>query len=208
MRDSTMTARGGNSGSGAEAAARLREAAEAILLADGWPGFNTNAVAARAGVNISVLYRHYPDKYAILGQIVRDAHDQAVESVTPLLVAFPTAPDLTDWVRSTFDALLRLRVDQPVGKVARDTSLALPELSGIEDEISQRFVTGFAPLIAQRFPEAPPDRVRQVARVLWVVSTHAADFLAGSDEPSAPFVDELVVMVSALFASLAASTTR
>ena len=44
----------------------ILEAAARILEADGEPGFNTNAVAERAGVGIGTLYRYFPDKQAIL----------------------------------------------------------------------------------------------------------------------------------------------
>jgi AcrR family transcriptional regulator len=44
----------------------ILEAATQILELHGEAGFNTNAVAARAGVSIGALYRYFPDKRAIL----------------------------------------------------------------------------------------------------------------------------------------------
>ena len=44
----------------------ILEAAARVLEADGELGFNTNAVAERAGVGIGTLYRYFPDKQAIL----------------------------------------------------------------------------------------------------------------------------------------------
>jgi AcrR family transcriptional regulator len=42
------------------------EAAAQVLERDGPEGFNTNAVAERAGVGIGTLYQYFPNKHAIL----------------------------------------------------------------------------------------------------------------------------------------------
>ena len=44
----------------------VRAAAVAQLAAEGWGGFTIEAVAARAGVARSTVYRHWPDKVALL----------------------------------------------------------------------------------------------------------------------------------------------
>lgn len=44
----------------------ILEAAIQVLEADGEAGFNTNAVAERAGVSVGTLYRYFPDKSSIL----------------------------------------------------------------------------------------------------------------------------------------------
>lgn len=60
------------------------EAAAQLLEASGEAGFNTNAVAERAGVSIGALYRYFPDKQAILRALAlreREAHRQVVRAV-------------------------------------------------------------------------------------------------------------------------------
>lgn len=44
----------------------ILEAAIQVLEAAGEAGFNTNAVAERAGVSVGTLYRYFPDKRSIL----------------------------------------------------------------------------------------------------------------------------------------------
>ncbi len=71
--------------------AAVVEAAARILEAEGLGGFNTNAVAAKAGVSIGSLYQYFPGKDAILAALIRreaEAFDaaliQAVEATTEL----------------------------------------------------------------------------------------------------------------------------
>lgn len=49
----------------------ILEASLQLLERDGEAGFNTNAVAERAGVSIGTLYRYFPDKQAILAALAR-----------------------------------------------------------------------------------------------------------------------------------------
>ncbi|HEX5378059.1 MAG TPA: helix-turn-helix domain-containing protein [Phenylobacterium sp.] len=61
--------------------AAVIEAAAHILEAEGLNGFNTNAVAARAGVSIGSLYQYFPGKDAILAALIRqeaEAFDAAL----------------------------------------------------------------------------------------------------------------------------------
>jgi AcrR family transcriptional regulator len=50
--------------------AAIVEAAARILEQDGFEGFNTNAVAEKAGVSIGSLYQYFPSKNALLGAFI------------------------------------------------------------------------------------------------------------------------------------------
>lgn len=47
------------------------QASTYILIESGWRGFTTNAIAERAGVNISSLYQFFKNKEAIIAEIQR-----------------------------------------------------------------------------------------------------------------------------------------
>ncbi len=59
---------------------RLLVAARELLAESGWPLFTTNAVAARAGVDIASLYQYFPNKEALLYALARQAME-AIEAV-------------------------------------------------------------------------------------------------------------------------------
>lgn len=45
------------------------QASTYILMKSGWGGFTTNAIAERAGVNISSLYQFFPNKESIVAEL-------------------------------------------------------------------------------------------------------------------------------------------
>jgi AcrR family transcriptional regulator len=54
----------------ADTVAVIVEAAARILERNGFEGFNTNAIAEKAGVSIGSLYQYFPGKNALLGAII------------------------------------------------------------------------------------------------------------------------------------------
>jgi AcrR family transcriptional regulator len=73
----------------------ILEAAVQLLEAGGERGFNTNAVAERAGVSIGTLYRYFPDKQAILVALAR-REMEAVNATTSALAAEGSPPGARD----------------------------------------------------------------------------------------------------------------
>ena len=55
----------------AETVAAIIEAAAQLLETEGFEGFNTNAVARRAGVSIGSLYQYFPSKDALTLALIR-----------------------------------------------------------------------------------------------------------------------------------------
>jgi len=55
------------------------EAGAQVLARKGWAGFNTNEVAATAGVSIGSIYQYFPNKLALLDAIRLRHFDQALK---------------------------------------------------------------------------------------------------------------------------------
>ena len=63
----------------------ILEAAAQLLESVGEDGFNTNALAERAGVSIGTLYRYFPDKQSIIAALARQEKDAFEQIVTKVL---------------------------------------------------------------------------------------------------------------------------
>jgi AcrR family transcriptional regulator len=63
----------------------ILEASARILESEGLRGFNTNAIAAKAGVSIGSLYQYFPNKdsivLALIGRFEQAFHDAVVKAV-------------------------------------------------------------------------------------------------------------------------------
>ena len=63
----------------------ILEASARILESDGLRGFNTNAIAAKAGVSVGSLYQYFPNKDAIvlalIGSYEKELHNAVLGAV-------------------------------------------------------------------------------------------------------------------------------
>ena len=57
----------------------ILEAAARILETGGATGLNTNAIAQRAGVSVGSLYQYFPNKEAILAELIREKRGQLLD---------------------------------------------------------------------------------------------------------------------------------
>lgn len=73
----------------------LLTAAAHILETQGLAGFNTNAVAERAGVSIGSLYQYFPNKDAILGALI-EQHNREFSEMMATVFATADGPSLID----------------------------------------------------------------------------------------------------------------
>lgn len=75
------------------ARARVLDAAHALVAERGWGACTIAAVAARAGMATGTVYRHVPDKTALLVEVFRAATQREVDAVAAAAAAPGTAPE-------------------------------------------------------------------------------------------------------------------
>lgn len=132
-----------------ETVACILEAAAQILEVSGRAGFNTNAVAERAGVSIGSLYQYFPGKDALLIALMRREKERFGEDAAAAL-AQPTG-------RAALRQLMAATVRQQLGRPE------LARLLDIEEERPEARAevggkSGFGALIRQILarPDLPP----------------------------------------------------
>lgn len=161
------------------------EAAAQLLERTGEAGFNTNAIAERAGVSIGTLYRYFPDKHAILTALARREMAAYGAAVAEILAGRTggLAPD-----RALIRAFL-----QAFGGRSRARRAALAALFAHADPAA--LVSGFG-AVETAFVDAqgrPLSRVaafvltRSVQGAMRAAVMEGADFLLSTE-----FEDELV----------------
>ena len=110
----------------AETVASILEAAAQVLEAGGFEGFNTNAVARRAGVSIGSLYQYFPNKEALtIALIRRETERFRADAVEALAEATGAAA-----IRHLISAAVRHQLRRPVLARLLDIEESRPEFRG------------------------------------------------------------------------------
>jgi AcrR family transcriptional regulator len=91
----------------AETVAVILEAAARILEMRGFEGFNTNAIAERAGVSIGSLYQYFPNKDALLSGLIEREVAPLLEVREELAQVKSCEAALRDYIRASMRHQMR-----------------------------------------------------------------------------------------------------
>jgi AcrR family transcriptional regulator len=125
-----------------ETRARILDAAREVFGANGYSAGTTNRIAEAAGLSIGSLYQYFPNKDAILVELVR-AHLADGASAVEAAAAASDPTDVEGTVRRVVAALVDVHVaDRRLHQVLFEESprppALLAELHVVEDEIVAR----------------------------------------------------------------------
>lgn len=115
----------------------ILQAATQILSAQGLKGFNTNAVAARAGTSIGSLYQYFPNKDALMLALI---HRQKIAMFNSVSVAMAgiTKPALETSVRIMVRAVMEHIRDDTLLAAAIDHEEARLPITNVIDGYMQQ----------------------------------------------------------------------
>ena len=178
--------------------AAILEAAAAVIDEEGWPQASTNRIAERAGVSIGSLYQYFPNKEAILAQLM-EHHRTAVHRVIARSLDRRADPSVAvdTALRGLFEDLIQLHRDDEV--VTRVLSIHVPHHVPAErDSEDNRMIHRLEEILILR----PDVTIRDTAAATHVLAT-ATEALTRWIAHEAPeqldtptLVDEIVTMLS------------
>ncbi|MFS2162886.1 TetR/AcrR family transcriptional regulator [Variovorax sp. Varisp62] len=177
----------------------ITQAATYILVKRGWDKLSTNAIAERAGVNISSLYQYFPNKEAIVAELERRHVAQARQTLANALSQLPVQRSLRD----ALGVLVQSMVDEH--KIAPAVHRAIAE----ELPRSVRCVRRDGSPVDQRLLQALRPYMKNVpdpefALQIGLVAAHAVIHENASHRPEvlarADFVQEIVALLEGYLA--------
>lgn len=143
----------------------LIEATAQVLVAKGYDGTTTDAVAERAGVSIGSLYQYFPNKVSLVAALIRNHVDEILGMVRVALsqnAGASTETILGALVRAAIEAH---RIDPALHKVLYEQ---VPRESYPEETLAvsgdlQSLIEGF---LRERSPDLSKQRLRMIAFVV------------------------------------------
>ncbi len=145
---------------------QILDAAAMLLQESGIEEFNTNALAARAGVRVRTIYRYFPNKLAVMTELAERMAEEWNGWFDGFEELADPSTDLRElWARyiETFVRNIR-RI--PGGLALRRAMLAIPELQAIDRRDNERLADQLAAALTRRGDQRQRRLVQADARVL------------------------------------------
>jgi AcrR family transcriptional regulator len=185
----------------AETRARILAAARRVFADRGYAAGTTNRIAEAAGLSVGSLYQYFPNKDAILVELVRAHIDHSTDVIRaaaePYLTTRASERDLAALVRAVVGAMVAVHADdRRLHRVLFEESPRPPsllrELAGLEDHATAVLTQ----LLGE--PEAGGVDPALRARIVVVTIESLVHRLVASDRPIAidQFVDEVTRLVA------------
>ncbi|ANE76362.1 TetR/AcrR family transcriptional regulator [Dickeya solani] len=181
--------------------ARSRATVDAIIQASayilnryGWESLTTNAIAERAGVNISSLYQFFPNKEAIINELQRRHALEMHNELHETLRLFPEQSSLREALTLIVEMIVdKHRVSPAVHKaLTEEIPLTARRVLEDEEELRKCLIDGLKP-----FMKNVPDP--EFALYIIGTATHAIIHRVTVDRPTLLHTQLLVSELVTLF---------
>lgn len=174
-------------------------AAEQVLAEHGIAKATTNRIAARAGVNVALLYRYFSGKEAVVGALVERAAAATCMAVEAALTHNRDAP-LRAALRAMLDALVYTPGVPPELHQQLVASIGITHRTQLVEGVRSRLAALFTEFLAHRHAELMP--LHDAEATLFILehaiesATHAVAFRRPAHLSAPRALDALVEMVA------------
>lgn len=169
---------------------KMLEAAETVLIRDGYHAFSTRRVAAECGVSLGHLTYYFPAKNDLLRAMISAVMARYGENIRTASAA-SDAQTRND-VRALLDWLLRDTVTEETSGLFRELwvlakhdAFAAREVLGFYEGLIESFVE----VAAQVYPTVGAQRLRQVGHLIGMLTEGATVLFTDPGERSVAFDD-------------------
>ena len=128
----------------------ILQAAAHIIGRQGLAGFNTNAVAERAGVSIGSLYQYFPNKDALMAALIERQQEQQLATLTTATALIGSGDSLESVVRALVRAAMQHHRDDDLLASAIDHEEARLPMARVLDDLLERGGAIVEKLLMQR----------------------------------------------------------
>lgn len=181
---------------------KILEASLDILDREGLSGFNTNAVAAAAQINVSTLYHYFPDKNAILREMFIRTENERISYLSTRIGELETVDEVGPWVAEIIKTMAKRRRNNPGVSVLRSALRVLPELRELEMQLDKPSVAALATSIRHRYPKTSAQRATHVATTIINMGVMMMDRAEEVQIASSSLYKELGELITAYLTSL------
>ena len=184
----------------AETRARILTAARQVFADRGYAAGTTNRIAEAAGLSVGSLYQYFPNKDAILVELVRDHIDDGTDVILAAAEPYVTTPaserDLAALVRAVVRAMVAVHADdRRLHRVLFEESPRPPSLLRELAELEDHATAVQAQVLGEPQPAGDDPALR--ARIVVVTIESLVHRFIASDRPIDidQFVDEVTRLV-------------
>lgn len=181
---------------------RIVAAASQLLVEEGLAGFNTNAVARQAGVNVGTVYHYFGDKNALLTELFVRSEAERVGYVTGRLPSFVMTDDVAGWISETLGTLISMRARDPGASIVRSSLRVVPSLQELGAQFDARAAAELAAALRKRIRGLNRARAEVAARMIIDTGNAALDNLPSDRAGARALHRELSSMITAYVEAL------
>jgi len=181
---------------------RILEASMEVLEKHGIEGFNTNAVAQHASVNVGTVYHYFADKNALLTELFIRFETERVDYLRNRLAGYDQSTDLREWVHHTLKSLLELRITTPGGTVLRNAIRVIPSLFELGIEQDEKSAEALSAALREWYPHVPSSRTSVISQLIIDAGVATLDRVGLGLGSSQVVLHELTEMIVAYLETL------